>query len=160
VNNIEASTALSTDDPNAPVPEEPDYNLVSDPERLEILVDDTGIVGFQWADPSREAGVLSSHVTLMPFEEIVKRAKDNIFFKNYTSYGSKSEIKITTIKLGMMRIVRKDKPGEYLVVPVWDFIGNRSGGFAGHEDWLPFGDQSFVTINAIDGSMIHRDWGY
>jgi hypothetical protein len=60
----------------------------------------------------------------------------------------------------MMRIMRKDKPGEYLMVPVWDFIGNNSSGLAGHEDWLPFGDQSYVTINAIDRSMINRDWGY
>lgn len=160
VHIIEGSTPFGTDDPNVPAPQEPDYNLVRDPEKLEILVDDTGIVGFQWTNPTQEVEVLSEHVTLLPFEDVMQRAKENIFFKNYTAYGSTSDIKITSIKLGMMRIARKDKPGEYLMVPVWDFIGNRTSGLAGHEDWLPFGGQSFVTINAIDGSMIHRDWGY
>ena len=61
----------------------------------------------------------------------------------------------------MMRIMRQDKPGEYLMVPVWDFIGNRETIYDGQsQGWLPFGDQSYVTINAIDGSVVHRDWGY
>ena len=24
-----------------------------------------------------------------------------------------------------MRIMKKDEPGQYMLVPVWDFIGNR-----------------------------------
>ena len=160
IHTIEGSTRADTDDPNVPAPEEPDYNLVSEPERLEISVDDTGIVGFEWVNPLEEIAVLSEHVTLLPFEKIVQRAKDNMFYKNYTAYGSTATIEITAIKLGMMRITRKDSPGEYLLMPVWDFMGNQMTCVEGYEDWLPFGDQSYVTINAIDGSNIHREWGY
>lgn len=157
---IESSVQLDTDDPNVPARPEPEYENSIEPERLEILVDDTGIVGFDWSNPSEIGKALSEHVTLTPFEDVVKRAKDNIFYKNYTAYGSKAEIKITSIKLGLMRIMRKDKPGEYMMVPVWDFIGNQNDGFESKEERLMFGDQSYVTINAIDGSWINRDWGY
>ena len=61
----------------------------------------------------------------------------------------------------MMRIMRKNKLGEYLTVPVWDFIGIHQNLREGAEPYTsPSGDQSYVTINAIDGSSIRRDWGY
>ncbi len=157
--NISGSSQLETDDPNVPVPQQPGFDCPHDPESLDIYVDDTGIVRVEWRNPSEEAAVLSEHVALMPFDEVVKKAKENMFFKNYTAYGSTAEISITSIRLGMMRIALKDKPGEYLIVPVWDFIGDQKYSFDDHDDPEPF-DQSFVTINAIDGSMIRRDWGY
>jgi len=84
-----------------------------------------------------------------------------MFYKNYTAYGSKAEIGINTIKLGMMRVMKKNEPGKYLYVPVWDFLGNRTDmDETGRTHALPFGDQSYATINAIDGSFINRDWGY
>jgi len=157
---IAASVQLDTDDPNVPARPEPEYDIRVDPERLEILVDDTGIVEFDWSCPLEIGAVKSEHVTLMPFSDIVQKAKDNIFFKNYTAYDSKAEIKITSIRLSLMRIMQKDKPGEYLVVPVWDFIGNQRDIVGGNGEWSTFGDRSYVTINAIDGSSINRDWGY
>jgi hypothetical protein len=150
ISQIEASTPLDTDDPNVSAPPEPDYAYMAEPESMEIYVDDTGIVSFDWRNPVRIESVLSENVTLLPFEDVVRRAKDNMFYKNYTAYGSTANIKIDKIQLNIMRIMRQDKPGEYLIVPVWDFVGKQSG----------FGDQSFVTINAIDGSNIRRDWGY
>lgn len=149
--NIEASTPMGTDDPSVPEEEEPQYTNVVGPESLTVYIDDTGVVSFMWKNPSDEESVLSDHVTLMKFDDIAKKARDNMFYKNYTAYGSTCDIKITSVELSMMRVMEKDKPGRYMIVPVWDFIGNNG---------LPFGDQSFVTINAIDGSNINRQWGY
>lgn len=143
--NIETSVQLDTDDPNALHPEEPNYAYVLHPESLDVLIDDTGVVGFIWENPTEITSTLSDNVPLLNFDEIVGKAKDFIFYKNYTAYGSTAHITISEIKLNMMRIMRQDKPGEYLIVPVWDFMGN---------------NQSYVTINAIDGSNINRDWGY
>lgn len=161
VPDIASSVQLDTDDPNVPARPEPEYDIRVEPESLTVLVDDTGIVEFNWSNPSEIGATMSEHVTLKPFEDVVKRAKDNMFYKNYTAYGSKAEIKITSIRLSLMRIMRKDKPGQFMMVPVWDFIGNhRDIGEGGRQDWLPFGEGSYVTINAIDGSSINRDWGY
>lgn len=160
VYNIQGSTENMTSDPTVPAPKEPEYTNVLGAERMVILVDDTGIIQFSWENPAETVSTISEHVNLKKYSEIIKRAKDNIFFKNYTDSTTKANIKITSIKLGMMRIMRKDKPGEYLLVPVWDFIGNREQIIDGKSDWLSFGDESYVTINAIDGSFINRSWGY
>lgn len=160
VTNVQASVSLGTDDPDVPDYPEPEYTRVYDPERLTVYVDDTGVVELYWYHPDVEESVLSQNVGLKPFDEIVKKAKDSIFYKNYTAYGSECHIHITSIELGMMRVMKKDAPGEYMMVPIWDFIGNHEHIMDGESHWLDFGDQSYVTINAIDGSHINRDWGY
>ena len=141
-------------------PKEPEYADVVRPEWLFIQVDDTGIVDMQWTAPFEEDGVLSQNVTLLSFKEIVQKAKDNMFFQGYSASNCTAHVHITRIELGMMRIMRKNRPGAYMMVPVWDFIGNREQTVYGETEWLPFGDQSYVTINAIDGSHINREWGY
>ena len=160
VTRIDAATPNSGDDPTMEAPKEPEYTEVVRPEWLFIQVDDTGIVDMQWTGPFEEDEVLSENVTLLPFDEIVQKAKDNMFFQGYSASNCTAHVHITRIELGMMRIMRKDKPGAYMMVPVWDFIGNREETVYGETDWLGFGDQSYVTINAIDGSHINREWGY
>ena len=158
---IDSSVPLSSDDSNAPTHREPEYTCIASPEHIYVYVDDTGIVRFEWYEPTALNSILSDNMTLQPFDDILQRAKENIFYKNYTAYGSTADICITQIELNLMRIMRKDKPGEYLIVPVWDFIGNVKQSYDGEEPkWSSFGDQSYVTINAIDGSWINRDWGY
>lgn len=158
---IGPSVQLSTDDPNVSYPEQPDFNYIAEPECLLIYVDDTGIVQFIWSNPVEVTSVMSAQVTLMPFEDIVQNAKDNMFYKVYTAYDDQVEIEITSVRLSMMRIMRKDSPGESLLVPVWDFIGTQRNITDGQPgEWSSFGDRSYVTINAIDGSSINREWGY
>ncbi len=157
---IKASTRLDTDDPAVPAAEEPEFNCTIGPEAIEILVDDTGIAEFMWANPSKVERILSEHVALMPFADVVRRAKDNIFYKNYTAYGSTAQINITSIRLSMMRIMQKDRPGRFLMVPVWDFMGYVEYSFSEGEQHTPEYYTSYVTINAIDGSNINRNWGY
>lgn len=158
---INTSVPLDSDDPNAPAHQEPEYTSISDPEHINAYVDDTGIVRFEWFEPTDISSILSDQVTLLPFKDIAERAKNNIFYKNYTAYGSTADITIIRIELNMMRIMRKDKPGEYLIVPVWDFIGDvQKSTDSELSRQSPPEEMSFVTINAIDGSWINRSWGY
>lgn len=158
---VNTSVPLDSDDPNAPAHQEPEYTSISDPEHIDVYVDDTGIVRFDWFEPTDISSILSDQVTLLPFEDIAERAKNNIFYKNYTAYGSTADITIIRIELNMMRIMRKDKPGEYLIVPVWDFIGDvQKSTDSELSRQSPPEEMSFVTINAIDGSWINRSWGY
>ena len=74
---------------------------------------------------------------------------------------------IERIELGLMRIAQ---PGsdEYLVVPVWDFYGStilssERASYTDEEYWQKinhFYGRSFLTVNAIDGSIIDRKMGY
>ena len=50
----------------------------------------------------------------------------------------------------------KNNPLEYILTPVWDFFGSRTtdyGEFA-------YTDYSLCTINATDGTVIDRKYGY
>jgi hypothetical protein len=66
-----------------------------------------------------------------------------------------------------MRIAKPNSK-DYLVIPVWDFYGNSIGatGNESHTDDEYWGmmannpDRSFLTINAVDGSIINRNLGY
>lgn len=63
--------------------------------------------------------------------------------------------KIDEIKLGLMRVKNQDSDGEYTLVPVWDFYGSYS-----YSEEGPNEPMSFLTINAMDGSIIDRGLGY
>lgn len=76
---------------------------------------------------------------------------------------------VDRITLGMMRISEKDNPEGYIMVPVWDFFGTEQVEFVspamdlyGNAKTLDTFDcsaKSFLTINAVDGSVIDRSSG-
>jgi hypothetical protein len=47
-----------------------------------------------------------------------------------------------------------DSNDEYMAIPVWDFINEGSGEYNSGRA------STYLTINAIDGSVINRDLGY
>ncbi len=66
----------------------------------------------------------------------------------------------------MMRVRKKDSPEEFYLLPVWDFSG-----YFEHALW-PIAPEdlerekqwaaslSYLTINAVDGTIIDRNKGY
>jgi hypothetical protein len=69
---------------------------------------------------------------------------------------------VDRITLGLTRIPVKDKPNEYMLVPVWDFFGTLKTEFNDQNKMSEESDYSaasFLTINAIDGSVIDRASG-
>ena len=62
---------------------------------------------------------------------------------------SKQTVTIHRADLTLMRI-RDKGTTTGRIVPVWDFWGSADESF----------DQVLLTLNAVDGSVIHRDFGY
>ena len=60
--------------------------------------------------------------------------------------GQVRTIKIERVELGLMRILEANSLDTGVVVPAWDFY-DQSG-------------ETYLTINAIDGSIIDRRVGY
>ena len=72
---------------------------------------------------------------------------------------------VDRIVLGYARIYEPSTdPHTGLLVPVWDFFGSRKveGDYDGnsYSDITDYPSWSFLTINAVDGSIIDRDLGY
>ena len=154
--------------------EEKPYDECWEYEYIIVGVDDTGIVSFEWYGPSQITETLTNNVELLSFDKIQHIFRQHIVIQEiwHNDENIKStSINIDNIKLGMMRIKSPDSKTGYLLVPVWDFFGNSAMTFkdsSGREALLNKNEElilneygySFLTINAIDGSIIDRSLGY
>ena len=102
----------------------------------------------------------------MGFDEIKERAEE-YFFLRYQSVNQsdsnttdKRIIYIDRINLGYMQITAQNSSKQTLI-PVWDFFGWEEIVNAETINQVTInGQTSYLTINAIDGSIIDRSLGY
>lgn len=138
-----------------------EYNHQRDVECLMIVVDEQGVAGFRYNAPQNVLGTVSERTSLLPFskiEEIFNRMI--LVYNNRLNDGTRDDsywtYHITSIRLGLVNIAEENAETG-LLVPAWDFLGSFH---SESKDWIEdgFGNEqhSFLTINAIDGSIINR----
>ena len=130
-------------------------------EKVEFIIDDTGIRQFVWESPYVIGEPVAQNTKLLSFDEIQSIFMKMILITNiYQSENADVEINISEARLGLMRITEENSTDTALLVPVWDFFGTvayKSGGSeTTNEDSL----MSRLSINAIDGTIIDRTLGY
>ena len=109
----------------------------------------------------------NENIALLPFDEIMDTFRRQVFMNQYLDNGCDETIHITDIRFSYMRVKIRDS-AEYYLLPVWDFLGYEvdsewdqrasAGELELARSW--WNDQSLLTINAIDGSVINRNAGY
>jgi len=145
-------------------------------ESIRVCVDDSGIVGFNWGCPFTVTKVLNTNVEILPFNDIKEIFKKDIAMKCDVIYETdpgiiQRKIHINRIVLGLTKVMKKDSPGQFLLIPTWSFFcyevdkynGHQPGGYKLDENNEHIQDaigRSFLTINAIDGSVIDPTLGY
>jgi|GEM_PF-2300568 hypothetical protein len=146
-------------------------------ESVEMIITDSGIQHVRWEMPTQQAEMLNTNVQLLSFDEIQRIFETQMtiegLWTNPADTGIISrEIVITRIALGMMQIREKDTYDGLLMVPTWNFFGYETytyaapveGGYNLDAENKYVNDQlaghSFLTINAIDGSIINPVLGY
>lgn len=131
------------------------------PESITFLIDDTGIVNFRWQSPCEIKNTITKNTVLLPFSDISSIFDQMIYVKHADSRSyekqDKSTLNITKVKLGLMRVLEQNKDTG-LIIPVWDFFGSQTSEGSSYKNDDP--SYSFLTINAIDGSIINRGAGY
>ncbi len=134
-------------------------------ERCDVIVGKDGIENVEIVNPYEVGAVQTEHVKLMDFESIAKIYEQMMEVSNadITKYETNRTYHIKRIVLGYSRIYDPTADNDSgLLVPVWDFIG----GFDVKSDEGEstnngeYSNQSFMTINAIDGTVIDRGLGY
>ena len=136
-------------------------------ESLEFFVDKDGIASVAYCDPYIIGETKTENLSLLPFSEIMKTYEkmmvvtnaDNMEYENSRVYD------IDRIVLGYARIYEPSKDAHTgLLVPVWDFFGTRKieSEYDGesYSDTTDYPTWSYLTINAVDGSIIDRSLGY
>ena len=151
--------------------EELTYNFVLWDESLTVCVNNTGVIMIDWTSPCDVTRTVNENVALKPFDEIKQIFKQQILYNVYEEDGKEDTLKINQVRLGYMAVPEKGDISHYRMIPVWDFIGpsfsdedyakitdpkyNEEGSSV-----IPNENISYLTVNAIDGSIINRNLGY
>lgn len=132
-------------------------------EYITLVVHGNQIVNLHWQDPYAIGEMIQPQTELLPFEKIM-----DIFgtiaplsiqsTENDTGRKSKANngMNITEIRLGYMPVLCRDNPNQWELRPVWDFMGSRILPLATYN----YPCYSLLTIDAIDGTIIDRNYGY
>ena len=116
-------------------------------EKLTFIVSEEGVVQFEMQNPLEVNEIVTEYTQMKDFESIMDIFKRMILIVHANvPEGQVRTIEIERIELGLMRILEPDSLDAGVIVPVWDFYGG-SG-------------ETYLTINAIDGSIIDRRVGY
>ena len=94
--------------------------------------------------------IATENAKLMPIEDVLAIAKQ------YFSAQYYDDLVISDMKLSYTRVDKQNDKGHYYYVPVWDFYGKTSMIDPGKDLEI----YSFLTINALDGTIIDRTYGY
>lgn len=160
--------------------EETNADPVSWPmETVWIHVGKDGILDFTWQSPSGETIVKEEHTALLPFDQIVSIAntmlptviigptevRSLVELDQINGFETHMDVEITKVSLSLMRI--RDK-GSLLgtIVPVWDFWGTwdwydaEPNAYGYNEKGMNYTTGPMLTLNAIDGNVVSRQFGY
>ena len=122
------------------------FQLPRSQETAAFIVTDDGILYASLINPMENEECLAQHVRMLEFDQIQRRAEDQmeILYEDAGTADGRRAINATEIELNYAAMQAPDSEGEYIMVPVWDFR---------------WGNNIWVTVNAIDGSRFDRDRG-
>lgn len=116
-------------------------------EKVTFIITDEGVVQFEMLNPLDVNEIVTEYTNMKNFESIMDIFKRMILIVHANvPEGEVRTIEIKRIELGLVRILEPNTMDTGAVVPVWDFYGE-SG-------------ETYLTVNAIDGSTIDRKVGY
>lgn len=132
-------------------------------ERIEVMVNDDGIIGFEWQSPPEILETVNDDVAIKTYDEILETARTILpmQFAKEALAEKQREVTIGEVTLSMMRIAKTGTDNEYYYLPIWDFIGYYGDSLNQNiSEENPSATKSFLTLNAVDGSVIDRGLGY
>ena len=138
-------------------------------------VNDSGVIYFEWVSPIQITKTLNENVSLLPFEEIMERFRQNISlsYNPVNTIGNVDEyrVSITSIRFGFTRVRQPNQENLGMLLPSWCFYGVEQDYYSdpGKTQYKLDGNNCytqdipghcFLTLNALDGSVIDRSLGY
>ena len=133
-------------------------------EEMYFLVNSEGIFQMWWTCPIEIVETVNVDAQLKPFPEIQEIFEKMMLVKyEAQAENSKEDFIISRVTLSLHRIIEKNSNESGLLVPAWNFYGKRTSTWSdssGYGEPIETLDQSFLTINAIDGSIIDISKGY
>jgi len=153
------------------------FNRAWSYESMSMRVCSKGIISFDWSSPHTIAETVVDDSTLLPFEDI-QDIFESMFRIKYDENDYNRDGEITKVKLTLRRIIEQNNIEKGLFVPVWDFYGSITAPPCDNNiSFITAGascspglfevvgipetiDNTLLTINAIDGTVIDLTKGY
>jgi hypothetical protein len=144
-------------------------------ETIDVMVDDTGIISFNWWSPLDIGETVVENATLMPFDDIAAKFEQQMQLKwepqAKDEYTTDIAFAVDHVSLEYQRVAEQNETGTGLLVPVWNFYGTsvttyNLGDTSDGSDTADARKSGFsepvslMTINAVDGSIIDIVQGY
>ncbi len=135
------------------------YSVRCQEESLCVIIDDEGLQDLYWYQPYDIDGTLQEDCSLLPFDSVMQVARNilPLTLASYEREGTGARAWITDIRLGYLRVMQPNQPETLTLIPVWDFYGTVTFNGSFVQNWAC---HSWLTINAIDGTVIDRQYGY
>lgn len=141
------------------------YEYVSGTSKINVFVRDSGVFALDYHNPEELGEVKEENVKLLPFSDIWDIFSQvgllSIQWLESEEDVQVNKLTITEIRFGYMKVWQPD--GSYLYTPVWDFYGTSflsgTGAYA-HAADFEYAKDSWLTINAMNGTVIDRGLGY
>ena len=133
-----------------------------------IQVDDTGVIGINITMPPKVIECINDSVAIYGFEQMKKYLASHLANKSWKATEEMTYLRITNIYLSAMYVVNKSNNQEYFTIPVWDFCGysypenipeNSLYNLEKVDEESTY-KKTYLTLSAIDGSIISRKTGY
>ena len=140
-------------------------------EYITIDITEDGVKCFQWFSPHTEPVMLAEDSRLLPFNQVAEifarmmmvKNNDVLYANARNGFTTTRNFRINKVSLTIMRIRDRENFDEGMLIPVWDFCGTVQYEYDGWDNYGFTGDHEeriFLTINAVDGSIIDRDLGF
>ena len=144
------------------------YGFTSGLGSIAVVVRDDGVCSLTYENPYDLGELVEADVSLLSFEEVMEifETTGMLSIQHLEMYEELEEntMNVYEIRLGYMSVRQSQNIDAYYYLPVWDFYATRvlfgSGDYAHGKDYEPTPGHSVLTINAIDGTVIDRDYGY
>lgn len=139
-------------------------DYTSGTECVWITVNDDGVCGIHYVNPTQMGEVVTENVELLPFQDImdVFEKVSMLSIKHLEIYDNLVEnvMDIRKIRFGYMAVKQSESIGGYRYIPVWDFYGVHYPVYEDNQYYPESCDDPVFTINAVDGTVIDRNMGY
>ncbi|KKI50742.1 DUF6034 family protein [Christensenella hongkongensis] len=132
------------------------YKPLWSPEKIVFIVNDSGIQVMEYINPVQIGQETNSNIEIMDIESVKDAFKNNI--KNVIPPNSDVTVSINSIKLGMMYSAIANDDSQYIMKPVWDFMGQVVHNSTGDNVSGPAASQ--LTLDATNGSIVDRGLAY
>lgn len=142
------------------------YDYTSGLGVIKVVVADDGICYFSYYNPYDLGQCIEEECRLLPFDQIMEIYETlGLLSREYLEMYDEIErnhLELYEIRLGYMSVRQAD--GSYAYKPVWDFYGRQSlagtGGYAHASEVEDRWGWSRLTLDAVEGTVIDRDYGY